>query len=235
MLKIKDWVKALACWLKMQSLERLALAITLIYIFAYSVIIIVRIGELFSLNLNELGDFSAGIFAPLAFLWLVLGYRQQGQELRESSKALQAQCEALMKSVMLQVEANALPDKMNDPILSFICIGQNPENNNLGVFQIINEKNSCFEVTIDVDAVWGKPSSGGQVVGTLLEGGCETYYARKSTVEFPSFLVSINYTRITGSKGSQLFRVFGPAPGVMSISSVMRIPKEWTQSDSSAV
>ena len=29
-------------------------------------------------SLNELGDALAGIFAPVAFLWLVLGYRQQG-------------------------------------------------------------------------------------------------------------------------------------------------------------
>ncbi|MBX7456865.1 hypothetical protein K3152_01250 [Qipengyuania sp. 1NDH17] len=31
---------------------------------------------------NELGDFLAGAFSPLAFLWLVLGFLQQGQELR---------------------------------------------------------------------------------------------------------------------------------------------------------
>ena len=31
---------------------------------------------------NELGDFLAGTFAPVAFLWLVLGFFQQGAELR---------------------------------------------------------------------------------------------------------------------------------------------------------
>lgn len=31
---------------------------------------------------NEWGDFFAGFFAPLAFLWLIFGYYQQGQELR---------------------------------------------------------------------------------------------------------------------------------------------------------
>lgn len=229
MLKITRWIKALLRWFEMQSFERWAGVITSAYLSLFLVIIIARSRELFSLTLNEVGDFSAGIFAPLAFLWLVLGYRQQGQELRESSRALRVQSEELMKSVLLQTEANALPDKMNDPALSFVCVGQNPENHELGVFRLINEKNTCFEVTIDVDAVWGEPSSGGYVVGTLLEGGDKIYHARKSTIEFPSFLVSINYTRATGSKGSQLFRVCGPVPGYTDISTVMRIPKEWTQ------
>ena len=43
------------------------------------------------MTFNELGDFLAGASAPLAFLWLVLGYFQQGEELRLNTKALQAQ------------------------------------------------------------------------------------------------------------------------------------------------
>ncbi len=33
-------------------------------------------------NLNELGDFLAGFFTPLAFGWLVYGYLLQSKELR---------------------------------------------------------------------------------------------------------------------------------------------------------
>ena len=33
-------------------------------------------------NLNELGDFLAGVFTPLAFSWLVYGYLLQSRELR---------------------------------------------------------------------------------------------------------------------------------------------------------
>ena len=33
-------------------------------------------------NLNELGDFLAGVFTPLAFGWLVYGYLLQSKELR---------------------------------------------------------------------------------------------------------------------------------------------------------
>lgn len=53
-------------------------------------------------QLNAWGDFFGGFFAPLAFLWLVLGYLQQGEELRLSSSALQMQAEELRNSVEQQ-------------------------------------------------------------------------------------------------------------------------------------
>lgn len=53
---------------------------------------------------HEWGDFFAGFFAPLAFLWLVLGYLQQGQELQLSTQALQLQAEELKNSVEQQRE-----------------------------------------------------------------------------------------------------------------------------------
>jgi len=50
-------------------------------------------------GLNEWGDFLAGAFGPVAFLWLVIGYLQQGKELRNSSKALQRQADELNATV----------------------------------------------------------------------------------------------------------------------------------------
>lgn len=52
-----------------------------------------------SLKPNEFGDFLGGTFAPIAFLWLVLGFWQQGQELRNSADALWLQMEELRNSV----------------------------------------------------------------------------------------------------------------------------------------
>lgn len=51
-------------------------------------------------SLNELGDFLAGIFAPVAFFWLILGYMQQGKQLDQNTKALEQQERALQ----LQIE-----------------------------------------------------------------------------------------------------------------------------------
>lgn len=53
---------------------------------------------------NAVGDFLAGAFAPLAFLWLVLGFFQQGRELRFSGRALTLQSVELANSVSQQRE-----------------------------------------------------------------------------------------------------------------------------------
>ena len=59
-------------------------------------------------QLNAWGDFFAGFFAPLAFLWLVLGYMQQGEELRHSTEALRLQAEELRNSVEQQSQLVAV-------------------------------------------------------------------------------------------------------------------------------
>lgn len=58
--------------------------------------------SLCTLSLNEWGDFLAGACAPLAFLWLVVGYRQQGEELQHSTDALRLQAHELQNSVNQQ-------------------------------------------------------------------------------------------------------------------------------------
>ena len=50
-------------------------------------------------DLNSLGDFLAGIFAPVAFFWLILGYVQQGKQLEQNTKALEQQERALQLQI----------------------------------------------------------------------------------------------------------------------------------------
>lgn len=54
------------------------------------------------LPLNEQGDFFAGFVSPIAIMWLVLGYLQQGKELRLNTRALELQIEELNESVKQQ-------------------------------------------------------------------------------------------------------------------------------------
>jgi hypothetical protein len=78
---------------------------------------------------NEWADWAAGAFAPLAFLWLVLGYLQQGDELQQNTAALRqqeaqlrAQTDELQKSSVahrelveatrLQAESSALASRV---------------------------------------------------------------------------------------------------------------------------
>lgn len=65
------------------------------------------------LKLNDFGDFLAGVFGPVAFLWLVLGYLQQGRELRLSSEALRIQAEELKNSVEQQIHLVSVGREQN--------------------------------------------------------------------------------------------------------------------------
>ena len=63
-----------------------------------------RVGEIASLQPNQLGDFLAGVFGPIAILWLILGFFQQQAELRQNSRALDLQAEELKSSTREQRE-----------------------------------------------------------------------------------------------------------------------------------
>jgi hypothetical protein len=61
-----------------------------------------KFDDFLSLPLNSLGDFLAGVFSPIAFLWLVLGFLQQGDELKQGTDALRLQASELNASVSQQ-------------------------------------------------------------------------------------------------------------------------------------
>lgn len=79
------------------------------------------------LELNEIGDYLAGVFSPLAFLWLVIGYLMQNIELTESRKEKQkAEREKLISSQPIiefsncEIALNIVDDKWGKSgLLSF--------------------------------------------------------------------------------------------------------------------
>lgn len=81
---------------------------TLIYLIGFTWFIYGRLPNLQTMDLNSVGDFLAGSFGPIAFFWLILGFMQQGMELRISAKALEAQAKELRSSVEQQKELVAV-------------------------------------------------------------------------------------------------------------------------------
>ena len=72
---------------------------TTIWILLWVVLLVTDWNSAKGMAFNEWGDFFAGSFAPLAFLWLVIGYFQQGEELSQNTKALEQQERALQLQV----------------------------------------------------------------------------------------------------------------------------------------
>lgn len=90
-------------WHLRQHITDIGAALTLVYMAIMVALTWGRIGALGSMPLNEVGDFLAGAFGPVAFLWLVLGFLQQGDELRMSTEALKDQATQLESSVQHQL------------------------------------------------------------------------------------------------------------------------------------
>ncbi|NVK74832.1 MAG: hypothetical protein HWE24_15285 [Oceanospirillaceae bacterium] len=68
-----------------------------------------RYDQLWTKDINELGDFLAGAFGPVAFLWLVIGYLMQHSELRLNRVSIERQAEELgLSRVSLERQVNEL-------------------------------------------------------------------------------------------------------------------------------
>lgn len=101
---------------------------TAVYLTCWITVTLLRRQELLELKLNELGDFLAGSFGPIGFFWLVIGYIQQGRELKISSEALRWQTEELKNSVtqqtvMAKSQQSSVTNYENsvEPLLKISC------------------------------------------------------------------------------------------------------------------
>ena len=83
----------------MKNLTIFGILISVIWVAAFSCIVYFNLDDARSMTLNEWGDFLAGGSAPLALLWLVIGYFQHGKELRLNTSALETQQEELRHQV----------------------------------------------------------------------------------------------------------------------------------------
>ncbi len=79
----------------------LGIVITLLWIATGGGLLLYRFSDIARLRLDEWSNILAGYFAPVAFLWLVLGYRQQGEELKTNTQALLAQRDEQERSVRI--------------------------------------------------------------------------------------------------------------------------------------
>ena len=82
-------------------------ALTGVWLALVAALLVWKRGSLSTLTLDQWGTFLGGITGPVALLWLVLGYLQQGRELQLNTTALRLQAEELRNQV---AESRALVD-----------------------------------------------------------------------------------------------------------------------------
>lgn len=84
------------------SYRLVGVIVTAIWIASLAAYFVANFTAFTTLTPNEVGDFLAGALGPVAVLWLILGFWQQGDELRASVEALRLQSDELRNSVEQQ-------------------------------------------------------------------------------------------------------------------------------------
>ena len=79
----------------MNWLTSLGIGLTVVWLGSFALVLYFQSSDGMRMSLNEWGDFLAGASAPLALLWLVVGYFQHGKELRLNTEALRLQQDEL--------------------------------------------------------------------------------------------------------------------------------------------
>jgi uncharacterized membrane protein len=82
--------------------------LTIIWVLIVSFILYLKNDSLVTLSLNEWGDFLAGVTAPMAFLWLIIGYLLQRHELENNTEALRLQVKEMVETSEHHRESVAL-------------------------------------------------------------------------------------------------------------------------------
>lgn len=98
--QFKAWITP-----RKSDLKIFAQRVTQTYFLALLILCIILIPILeLPKSYNELGDFLAGVFSPVAFFWLVIGYLMQHKELEENQKNLKQQIKEFKESVRISNE-----------------------------------------------------------------------------------------------------------------------------------
>lgn len=187
-------------------------------------------GENQLLSSNELGDFLAGSFAPLAFLFLYLGYKQQGKELKQNTEALLLQAQALQNSVdeqkalvqtakdeldflaaqhqenqknlHRQLKNQQLQDELNSmPVIQFKFQGSS--NNNMSTYSIINIGSPIINVCLIADQGVSEITSH---IAVLKTATIQQDLTISLNVRREDFSFKIKFTTVKGIEYEQTFK-----------------------------
>lgn len=198
------WVDQAKWWCS-RSLEWWAAHLTALYVGGAITIMGARFDELRVLKLNEIGDLAAGVFGPVAFLWLVLGYVQQGRELKLSSDALRMQASELKASVEAQNAMLENHERSLDPLLIVSHNKKIKADNSLPMFEVVNYGEYCSDVRGTVRGA-GEYNHG--IALSPLINGISRWFSCGDLKEDGQYVLEIEYEKINRKLGRQSFLIY---------------------------
>jgi len=199
------WVDQAKWWCS-RSLEWWAAHLTALYVGGAITIMGARFDELRILKLNEIGDLAAGVFGPVAFLWLILGYVQQGRELKVSSDALRMQASEFKALVEAQNAMLENHERALDPLL--IVTQKNGKQTDDGfspLFEVVNNGEYCSDVRGIVRG--GGGYTHGIAMSPLVRGGARLFSCG-DLKEDGQYVLEIEYEKTNRKSGKQSFLIY---------------------------
>jgi hypothetical protein len=183
---------------------------TAVYLFGFTYFIFDRLPQLKSMDLNNVGDFLAGAFGPIAFFWLILGFMQQGAELRFSADALRLQAEELKRSVEQQCKMVAAQkiglinyERSLQPLLHVSVADAGWFEGEFYIdIEVKNTGEYCESLVAKL--IVGDGEVGTNHLDPIIRGGV-SYIRFTNLDERPDFHVEIKYRIMSGSLGVQKF------------------------------
>lgn len=104
----------------MSKKSKLYIAIYILAVFIYTAIFcLINFKHLTLLDSPSLGDFLSGLFAPIAFLYLLLGYKQQEKALNQTNQDILEQLKIQEKLLVLQLKDQKAKEHAAQPIIDF--------------------------------------------------------------------------------------------------------------------
>lgn len=97
-------------------IKGLGFVITAVWVIIIVTYVCVQRKPVLGMEPAEFGDFISGMVAPIAFLWFILGYFQQGLELHQNTQQLHLQWQELANSVQEQKRLVAQVTKQTEAI-----------------------------------------------------------------------------------------------------------------------
>lgn len=186
-------------------------SITAIYLLGFTWFIYGRLPQLQTMELNNVGDFLAGAFGPIAFFWLILGFMQQGTELRISADALRMQADELKASVQQQTALVAAQqvslenhERSLEPLLALKYTGHTEiEGEFYSGFSLSNFGNYCEGVYVSIDGVEKHPIS----LEPLYDKVERSFLLNDMDGVFQKFILEVHYKTLSGRENFQVFEL----------------------------
>ncbi|WP_417561038.1 hypothetical protein [Marinomonas sp.] len=147
---------------KDKELLEIGTQLSFYYFLAFLIFFGWRIPELYEekTGINGVGDFLAGLFSPIAFGWLIIGYLMQNKELKNSveqtGEAQRLARDQLDFQKQSKEEFERLKIKQSQPIFTFESLAELDESKGLSgtlIFTIKNSGAKCYRFQLRKEAV----------------------------------------------------------------------------------